>query len=109
MKQAIFRALASIGFMLLAVTANAQSYSGNFVLDKVGVQSTSYSYLVLSSTTPFPVSCPYGALYVDLTTQQGRAQYSLALTSLARDGRLSRIDVSLSAGICYVTLIEVPR
>lgn len=57
----------------------------------------------------FSASCPYGVVYIDMTTEFGRAAYAQLLAAKNTGQELSRIDYSPggSLGLCWLSLIEV--
>jgi hypothetical protein len=88
----------------LSVPANATTQ--NFVtIDRVGVQFTN---LYVRFTTSLTLSCNWGALYLDITTDKGKAILSVLLTARAAGIQLSRVDYTMDgSGLCTIDLVEI--
>jgi hypothetical protein len=58
----------------------------------------------------FTLSCAYGLIYLDITTNFGRAAYSQLLAAKNTGQQLSRIDYVQAGGagsMCTLQLVEV--
>jgi hypothetical protein len=74
-------------------------------IDHMGVQFTN---LYVHFTTAFSVSCLYGNLYLDITTDKGKAILSVLLTARAAGIQLSRVDYTMDGnGVCTIDLVEI--
>jgi hypothetical protein len=88
----------------LSGPANATSELSK-TIDHMGVQFTN---LYVRFTTPFTQSCSYGNLYLDITTDKGKAILSVLLTARAAGIQLSRVDYTMDGnGLCTIDLVEI--
>ena len=85
------------------IAANADTTDNNMTLTRLGVQSGSaYMFFV----SPPSANCMFGAIYIDLSTDSGKAMYSLALTAKVSKIPFYRVSYSVANGYCMATLIE---
>lgn len=89
-----------------SLPAPASATTQNFVtIDRVGVQFTN---LYVRFTTALTLSCNWGALYLDITTDKGKAILSVLLTARAAGIQLSRVDYAMDgSGLCTIDLVEI--
>jgi hypothetical protein len=87
--------------------AQAQTEQDNVTLTAVGVQSN-YGYITISVPLTLTI-CPYGTLYMDLTTPGGQAAYTLAVTARSAGRPLVRLTYAYNAttGSCMVGLLQM--
>jgi hypothetical protein len=103
MKRRLMMALAAL--TLFADAFAHAATQNNVTIDQIGVIDNVAYFNIIGS---FSVSCPYGLVYVDLTTIGGRSNYSLLLTAKLTGTPLSLIEYSLqtraveSQELCYL-------
>lgn len=89
--------------VMVPIAAKADTTDYNMTLTRIGVQSGS-AYMFFAS--PPSQTCNFGAIYIDLSTDSGKAMYSLALTAKVSKTPFYRIAYSVANGYCTATLIE---
>lgn len=78
----------------------------NKTIDRLGVQGGNAYFDVKESLT---LTCAWGNIYLDITTDFGKAAYSNLLAAKSSGRILSRIDYSqtTAGGQCNLDLVEV--
>jgi hypothetical protein len=78
----------------------------NKTIVHVGAQGSN-GYVIFS--VPPTADCSWGNVYLNITTDAGRAYYALLLTAYTSNRPISRIDYTKDAnsGTCTVDLIEM--
>lgn len=90
--------------MLMAQSAQATQQFGLTVVN-VGVQP---DHMYVRFATPLTDNCYAGVLYITVTTDYGKAAYSLLLTARATNRIVSRVDYSKGTdGVCRIDLVEI--
>lgn len=70
-----------------------------------GVQSGNMGYVRLN---PVPSdTCLYDAVYIDLSNDAGKAEFSVILTARVAGTTLAKISYTKTGGVCYATLVEM--
>jgi hypothetical protein len=83
----------------------AFAYSETYkTIAHVGVQGT-HAYITF--TTPPIAGCAWDNVYLDITTDTRKAYLSLILTARPSNTPISRIDYSMTSGMCTVDLVEM--
>jgi hypothetical protein len=77
----------------------------NKAISHVGAQGTN-GYVIFAA--PPTAGCNWGNVYLNITTDSGRAYYALLLSAYASNRPISRIDYTRAAdGTCTVDLVEM--
>lgn len=96
--------LIAMAMLGIAYPASATTDS-NLTVTTAGAQSGSYAYIVVS---PGATGSCGNIIYIDVTTDSGRAMYSTALTARVTGRPISRVDYAESAGnVCYASLLAM--
>ncbi|EQB11670.1 hypothetical protein [Sphingobium lactosutens] len=98
-------AVAALAGFLMSSPALAVIDS-NRTISRVGVQGSNSTAYVQFTVAP-SAGCNYDTLYISLTTDAGRAIYSLLLTADASGNIINRVDYLISNGTCTINLIEI--
>jgi hypothetical protein len=99
------RLLAILATLAFSSSAFATE-DNNMSISGVGAQNGTYAYLQF--TTPPTGSCIYNSIYIDVSTDTGRAALSVALTARVANIRLARIAYTGGGGgMCYATLLQM--
>lgn len=96
-------AVAIMSCVLLSGPASAIS-EYNKAIAHVGAQSSN-GYVTF--TVPPTGSCSFGNIYLNLTTDSGKAYYALLMTAYAGGRPISRVDYTNTAGTCTIDLVEM--
>jgi hypothetical protein len=96
-------AMAIIFCGLLGGPASAIS-EYNKAIAHVGAQSSN-GYVTF--TVPPAGSCSFGNIYLNLTTDSGKAYYALLMTAYMGGRPVSRVDYTNTAGTCTIDLVEM--
>ncbi len=94
-------------FVTIAATLATPAFATiefNKVVAHLGTQD-SFAYVVFA--VPPTGSCAYNNVYIDLTTDKGKAAYATVLTAYVAGLTVSRVDYTNTSGTCYVNLIEI--
>ena len=98
------KALLTMAMLGIAYPASAENDS-NLTVTTAGSQSGSYAYIIVSPGTTG--SCG-NIIYMDITTDAGRAMYATALTARVTGRAISRVDYTVSVGnVCYASLLAM--
>lgn len=92
-----------ISLGLLSGPASAIS-EYNKAIAHVGAQSSN-GYVIF--VAPPTGGCSFGNVYLNITTDSGKAYYSLLLTAYAAGRSISRVDYTNTAGTCTIDLVEM--
>ena|SRR5579872_1158909 len=104
--------LCTAALALVSGAAIAQSDFSKSI-SQLGVQvqpANAPSLAYFSVNGGFTLSCAYGLVYLDITTDFGRAAYAELLAAKNAGQQLSRIDYTQSGGansMCTLQLVEV--
>ena len=96
-------ATAILSTVLLSMPASAITENGK-TISHVGAQS-GQAYVMF--TAPPSGSCNFNVIYLDVSTDAGRAYYTILLTAYLQNKTLSRVDYHTSSGNCYIDLVEI--
>ena len=94
-----------VGAIALLASAASAATDTDRAIAHVGAQDTANGYI--SFTIPTSTTCPYNNLYIDLTSDAGKSYFALAMTAWATGRHISRIDYTLTGGVCHVQLLEL--
>ncbi len=102
-KQNLRRGMVFLGLMV-ATPAMATTDS-NVTVTSVGSQGgTAY----IQTSTTASNGCPFQTIYIDVSTESGRAMFAIALTARASNRPIARIDYTGGSGAnCVATLIQL--
>ncbi len=74
----------------------------------IAVLGTQWNTGYVSFTAPLVDTCQFNNVYINLTTDGGRAALSVLLTAHASGRPISRIDYSKdSQGMCWLELVQL--
>lgn len=107
MMDKISRHCANAGaFILILIAQPAQAIQQfGLTVANVGVQP---DQMYVRFTSPLTDNCIAGVLYLTVTTDYGKAAYSLLLTARASNKVVSRVDYTRGAdGVCRIDLVEI--
>lgn len=79
-------------------------------INQLGVQSATPTVAYFSVLEGLTLSCQFGNIYLDITTDFGRAAYAELLAAKAEGRMLSRLDYTQPGGAgtqCNLSLVEV--
>lgn len=101
----IIRFFAIVSFGFLSGIANATEETGK-IISVVGSNSSFSSHMRF--TTPPSDNCIYNTVYIDITSEGGRALFSTVLTAYATGRVVSRIIYTKNAdNSCWAFLVEI--
>lgn len=87
------------------LTANADTTDSILTIAHVGTQQGGSAYIQI--TSGLSLSCPFNAVYIDVSTDSGKAMYSTALTAKATNTPINRLTYRMTGGVCEATLLEL--
>lgn len=93
-----------VGAIVFLPSAASATTDSNRSIAHVGAQGSS-GYITLTTATS--VTCTYNNLYFDLTTDAGKSYMAIAMTAWSAGRPISRIDYTVSGGVCNVQLLEL--
>ena len=102
-KQNIKIGIASLGLMI--ATPSMAASDSNVTVTSVGSQGgTAY----IQTSTTASNGCPFQTIYIDVSTESGRAMFAIALTARASGRPIARIDYTGGgSATCVATLIQL--
>jgi hypothetical protein len=90
---------------LMVATPSMAASDSNVTVTSVGSQGgTAY----IQTSTTASNGCPFQTIYIDVSTESGRAMFAIALTARASSRPIARIDYTGGgSATCVATLIQL--
>lgn len=101
--------LTALLLTLISTSAFAITDDYNKTVDRLGTQGASTGAAYFSVKEGLSLDCPYGVVYVDITTYFGRTAFASLLAAKSSGRPLSWIQYPPTGvgGVCMLAVVEV--
>lgn len=105
-----FLTVCVIFFLTPVAQAGTSVTQNDLTINQLGVQDGGGSVAYFSVNQPLTLDCQWSDIYIDLTTDVGKAEYAELLAAKLSGKSLSRVDYEQSGGAgteCILDLVEI--
>lgn len=94
--------------LIAALLISSNSYSDQILEPRTvkAIFSEGTASAGFSSNEGFSM-CTFGLMYLDLAKESGKAEFSMLLSAKATQQKITRIDYTITSGICYITGLHI--